>query len=59
MEITALSVTEKAEVFKGIPALSSVGSQMEEFLSYADKIVPTDVKYQLVQWVRLKSVCKN
>ena len=39
MENTALSVTEKAEVFKNISALSSVESQMEEFISYVDKIL--------------------
>lgn len=39
MEITALPVTEKAEVFKNISALSSVESQMEEFISYVDKIL--------------------
>lgn len=44
MEITALSVTEKAEVFKNVSALSSVECQMEEFISYADKSFSTDVK---------------
>lgn len=39
MEITALSVTEKAEVLKNISVLSSVESQMEEFISYVDKIL--------------------
>lgn len=40
MEITALSVTEKAEVFRNISALSSVESQMEELISYVDKMLP-------------------
>lgn len=44
MEITALPVTEKAEVFKNFSALCSVECQMEEFISYADKSFSTDVK---------------
>lgn len=39
MEITALSATEKTEVLKNIPALSLMESQMEEFISYVDKIL--------------------
>lgn len=44
MEITALLVTEEAEVFKNVSALCSVECQMEEFISYADKSFSTDVK---------------
>lgn len=44
MEIAALSVMEKAEVLRKISALSSVESQIEEFISYVDKILSTDVK---------------
>lgn len=39
MEITALSATEKTEVLKNISALSLMESQMEEFISYVDKIL--------------------
>lgn len=40
MEITALSLTKKAELLKNDSALSSVKSQMEEFVLSVDKMLP-------------------